>query len=154
MQYHLQLSTVALVSVTLRLITSQSLSLHSTLFYGAVFLSRTSRQLLFLIIKMIWQPAWQACLSRPLTDWQPIPAVTSSCLTPLRSSICHFSCSARSPLPPTCPLCPFGCARQTKKKATRGRCVPVWQSADLTPWNKAVGWDPNALQHPSRLACQ
>lgn len=53
MQYHLQLSTVALVSVTLQLITSQSLSLHSTLFYGGMFLSHTSRQLLFLIIKMI-----------------------------------------------------------------------------------------------------
>lgn len=48
--------------------------------------------------------AWQACLSRPVTDWQPIPAVTSSCLTPLHSSICHFSSSAQSPLPPTPPL--------------------------------------------------
>lgn len=52
MQYHLQLSTVALVSVTLELITSQSLCLR-TLFYGGMFLSHTSRQLLFLIIKMI-----------------------------------------------------------------------------------------------------
>lgn len=47
--------------------------------------------------------AWQTRLSRPVTDWQPIPAVILPCLTPLHSSICHFSSSAQSPLPPCHP---------------------------------------------------
>lgn len=48
--------------------------------------------------------AWQPRTSQPVTDWQPIPAVILSSMTPLHSSICHFFSSALGPLPPTPPF--------------------------------------------------
>lgn len=96
---------------------------------------------------------WQARLSRPVTDWQPIPAVIPSCLTPLHSSICHFSSSALNPLSPTPPfnyssihLCP------ETAESNRSSWVFALLSAVPVTRNKATASGLNALQRDMRWA--
>lgn len=80
---------------------------------------------------------WQANLFQPVIDWQPPPACTQSCLTSLHSSICHFSSSIQSPIPPTPPLYSQAiclCTRTKRKKPREAvSCLAV-----LTPWIKAM----------------
>lgn len=77
----------------------------------------------------------QTHLSRPVTDWQPIPAVIMSRLTPLHSSICHSSSSALRPLSPS-PLFNYTSIRLTHATAESNPgqlcpCLAVSCSGDL-----------------------
>lgn len=97
--------------------------------------------------------AWQASLSR-----------TSHGLTSYSS--CHFILLDTTPLVRLSflILCPRPSSTHSSplstrlypatKRKHRTADVSPSGSADLTPWNNAVGRDSNATEHPSRSVCQ
>lgn len=87
-----------------------------------------------------YDSSWQARLTLLLTDWQPIPAVILSCLTPLHWPICHPPSPALCPRPPTPPFLHSSTYLWPAKnwKAVPGSCALHWQSAALVTWDKAI----------------